>query len=75
MKQIDRGTGLSPRPVRHPREFVLGPDDVLLDGNVHTYVHVNDPGGTEWEGFVTAAYAAASGSVASPRWSRIELAL
>jgi dihydroorotase-like cyclic amidohydrolase len=45
------------------REVVLGPDEVLLAGNVDTHVHVNDPGRTEWEGFATATRAAAAGGV------------
>ncbi|SCK44178.1 allantoinase [Streptomyces sp. WMMB 714] len=38
-------------------------DDVLLPGLVDTHVHVNDPGRTEWEGFLTATRAAAAGGV------------
>jgi allantoinase len=45
------------------REVVLGPDEVLLAGNVDTHVHVDDPGRTEWEGFATATGAAAAGGV------------
>jgi allantoinase len=45
------------------REVVLGPDEVLLAGNVDTHVHVNDPGRTHWEGFATATRAAAAGGV------------
>ncbi|WP_189035859.1 allantoinase AllB [Streptomyces daqingensis] len=37
--------------------------DVLLPGLVDTHVHVNDPGRTEWEGFLTATRAAAAGGV------------
>jgi allantoinase len=37
--------------------------DVLLPGLVDTHVHVNEPGRTEWEGFVTATRAAAAGGV------------
>lgn len=36
---------------------------VLMAGLVDTHVHVNEPGRTEWEGFVTATQAAASGGV------------
>lgn len=35
----------------------------LLPGLVDTHVHVNEPGRTEWEGFVTATRAAAAGGV------------
>ena len=40
----------------------LGPL-ALLPGMVDTHVHVNEPGRTEWEGFVTATRAAAAGGV------------
>ena len=36
---------------------------VLLPGLVDSHVHINEPGRTEWEGFVTATQAAASGGV------------
>lgn len=41
----------------------LHPAQVLLPGLVDTYVHVNEPGRTDWEGFVTATTAAAFGGV------------
>src|SRR6266581_6338153 len=34
-----------------------------LPGVVDTHVHVNEPGRTQWEGFVTATRAAAAGGV------------
>lgn len=34
---------------------------VIMPGVVDTHVHVNEPGRTEWEGFVTATRAAAAG--------------
>ena len=37
--------------------------DAILPGLVDTHVHVNEPGRTEWEGFVTATRAAAAGGV------------
>src|ERR1700760_2555321 len=40
-------------------------DYVLLPGLVDTHVHINEPGRTEWEGFVTATRAAAAGGVTS----------
>ena len=40
----------------------LGPLS-LLPGLVDTHVHVNEPGRTDWEGFVTATAAAAAGGV------------
>lgn len=36
---------------------------VVMPGNVDAHVHVNEPGRTEWEGFVTATRAAAAGGV------------
>jgi len=38
-------------------------DLVLMPGVVDSHVHVNEPGRTEWEGFVTATRAAAAGGV------------
>ena len=35
-------------------------DSVVLPGLVDTHVHINEPGRTEWEGFVTATRAAAA---------------
>jgi allantoinase len=40
-------------------------EQVLMAGLVDCHVHVNEPGRTEWEGFVTATRAAASGGVTS----------
>ncbi|MEK6337362.1 MAG: allantoinase AllB [Acidobacteriota bacterium] len=42
-----------------------GEDSVVMPGLVDTHVHVNEPGRTEWEGFVTATRAAAAGGVTS----------
>jgi allantoinase len=36
-------------------------NDALLPGLVDTHVHINQPGRTEWEGFLTATRAAAAG--------------
>jgi allantoinase len=38
-------------------------DAVIMAGLVDTHVHINEPGRTEWEGFVTATRAAAAGGV------------
>ncbi len=38
-------------------------DSVVLPGLVDTHVHINEPGRTEWEGFVMATGAAARGGV------------
>jgi allantoinase len=43
--------------------LTVDPTHVLLPGLVDTHVHVNEPGRTEWEGFVTATTAAAFGGV------------
>jgi len=42
---------------------VLDDDVVLMPGVVDTHVHVNEPGRSEWEGFVHATRAAAAGGV------------
>jgi allantoinase len=42
--------------------FDLG-NDVLAPGLVDTHVHINEPGRTEWEGFLTATSAAAAGGI------------
>src|SRR5579864_7555196 len=38
-------------------------DFVVMPGIVDTHVHINEPGRTEWEGFVTATRAAAAGGI------------
>jgi allantoinase len=38
-------------------------DLVLMPGLVDCHVHINEPGRTEWEGFVTATRAAAAGGI------------
>ena len=38
-------------------------DLVIMPGLVDSHVHVNEPGRTEWEGFVTATRAAAAGGI------------
>ncbi|MDQ3403519.1 MAG: allantoinase AllB [Actinomycetota bacterium] len=45
------------------RVITLAADEVLLPGLVDTHVHVNEPGRTEWEGFVSATRAAAAGGI------------
>jgi allantoinase len=44
-------------------ELRLDDDEVLLPGLVDSHVHVNDPGRTDWEGFISATRAAAAGGV------------
>ncbi|HBX80691.1 MAG TPA: allantoinase AllB [Propionibacteriaceae bacterium] len=41
----------------------LTDDEVLLPGLIDIHVHVNEPGRTEWEGFLTATKAAAAGGI------------
>jgi len=41
----------------------VGEESVVMPGLVDTHVHVNSPGRTEWEGFLTATTAAAAGGV------------
>lgn len=57
----------SVRPYHDPpvadRAVLFDDDEVLLPGLVDTHVHVNEPGRTEWEGFLTATRAAAAGGV------------
>lgn len=55
---VPLGTGLT-----GACEVDLRDDEVLLPGLVDTHVHVNEPGRTEWEGFVSATRAAAAGGV------------
>ena len=38
-------------------------DFAVMPGVVDTHVHINEPGRTEWEGFVTATRAAAAGGI------------
>jgi allantoinase len=38
-------------------------ESVVMPGLVDTHVHINEPGRTEWEGFLTATRAAAAGGI------------
>ncbi len=38
-------------------------DDLVTPGVVDSHVHLNEPGRTEWEGFLTASQAAAAGGI------------
>ena len=40
-------------------EFYSLGDKMLIPGLTDTHVHINEPGRTEWEGFLTATQAAA----------------
>ena len=46
-----------------PRNVVDYGNLVIMPGLVDSHVHVNEPGRTEWEGFVTATRAAAAGGI------------
>ncbi len=41
----------------------LADDEILIPGLVDAHVHVNEPGRTDWEGFLSATKAAAAGGV------------
>lgn len=77
-RRVVRESGVEPAVVHVVKGRIAGihaPDDappvpstdlgdlVLLPGLVDSHVHVNDPGRTHWEGFVTATRAAARGGV------------
>jgi allantoinase len=49
--------------LRADTEVVEAGNLTIFPGLVDTHVHINDPGRTEWEGFVTATRAAAAGGV------------
>ncbi len=50
--------------IRPDGEVLRVPDTAyVVPGVVDTHVHINEPGRTEWEGFVTATHAAALGGV------------
>ncbi|CAN5620084.1 allantoinase AllB [soil metagenome] len=38
-------------------------DKVIMPGIIDTHVHINEPGRTEWEGFITATKSAAAGGI------------
>lgn len=63
---LHRGRIAAIEPLEHEVEGVVlrVPDTAyVLPGVVDTHVHVNEPGRTEWEGFVSATEAAALGGV------------
>ena len=52
---------LSPEAAGRPPGLLDVGDSFLMPGLIDPHVHVNEPGRTEWEGFVTATHAAAAG--------------
>jgi allantoinase len=50
-------------PPSHAAASVNAGSAAVLPGLVDTHVHLNEPGRTEWEGFVTGTRAAAAGGV------------
>ncbi|MCW2853797.1 MAG: allantoicase [Nocardioides sp.] len=59
-----RVAAVEPYDHAHDGEVLQAPDTAyVVPGVVDTHVHVNEPGRTEWEGFVTATEAAALGGV------------
>ncbi|HEX5696695.1 MAG TPA: allantoinase AllB, partial [Acidimicrobiia bacterium] len=55
---FDRGTIIALDDATADRDYG---DHVVLPGLVDSHVHVNEPGRTDWEGFVTATRAARAG--------------
>ena len=53
----------SPGPTPAGVEVLDAGDRVLMPGLVDAHVHINEPGRTEWEGFLSATRAAAAGGV------------
>jgi allantoinase len=50
--------------IPHDCELIEADDgSVVMPGLVDTHVHINEPGRSEWEGFLTATRAAAAGGV------------
>ena len=45
------------------RQVIDAGDLVIMPGVVDSHVHLNEPGRTDWEGFLTATRAAAAGGI------------
>ncbi|MEP6619595.1 MAG: allantoinase AllB [bacterium] len=43
--------------------FVKAGENIVMPGIIDTHVHINEPGRTDWEGFVSGTRAAAAGGV------------
>lgn len=56
------GVILEAGPYDRPADDDMG-DLVIMPGLVDTHVHINEPGRTEWEGFLSATKAAAAGGI------------
>ena len=67
-RRVDRGRDhrrrhRAERKCRHRVASKTWANLLVLPGLVDTHVHINEPGRTEWEGFVTATRAAAAGGI------------
>lgn len=70
-RRVVTSDGLRPATIRHEEGVIVGVEDgvadddygdlLILPGLVDSHVHVNEPGRTHWEGFVTATRAALAG--------------
>ena len=54
---------IEPRAANGDARTIDYGDLVIMPGILDSHVHVNEPGRTEWEGFVTATRAAAAGGI------------
>lgn len=59
---IENGVITAVAPIEGECDRDFG-DVVLMPGVIDTHVHMNEPGRTDWEGFVTGTRAAAAGGV------------
>ena len=60
---VDGGVVTGIRPFDADADVVVADDAVLIPGLVDSHVHLDEPGRTEWEGFLTGTVAAAAGGV------------
>lgn len=59
---VENGIITSVEPGKSAGATDLG-NDILMPGVIDAHVHINEPGRTAWEGFVTATQAAAAGGI------------